>query len=107
MALADMISSNNNIELTEDLIKKWNSVGVFLKTKHINKVVDLDGAVEYEFINDFEGLLLYYGIPHEYIYPHIIANGLTSSIDYDGNMKTMNVLDLSALNNYIALFMQN
>ena len=104
MPLIDMIPEST--ELTADLINKWNSLGPILASDYKLKDMDINGNIAYKYRNDFEGLLLSLDIPRDLVYPHIIANGLKSSEDYNGDTRSIVILDSTALLNYLFLFTQ-
>ena len=94
------------VPVNEDLINKWNSINNIMLDKYILKTVTISGSDSYKFQHDFEGLLLSLDIPQDLVYPHIIANGLTSSTSYNGDVYDIIILDTKELYNYLELFQQ-
>ena len=102
MSLQNMIDTD--IILTDDMIKKWNNLKDILQENHVSRIITLEGNIGYKYRHDFEGLLLYLDVPKELVYPHIVANNLNSSIDYDGDMFNITMLKNDILYQYLELF---
>ena len=96
--------NKSDIALTEDLINKWNSLQPLLKTKYLSNTRDIGGSVAVKYVNDFTGLLLSLDVSKELIYPHIIANGLKASNEYDGSFSEIILLKNKELLIYYEMF---
>jgi len=100
--LVDLINTTNI--LNENLVNKWHSIGPLLESKYILKTVPVNGAIGLKYKNDFDGLLIYYGVSNEFLYPHMIVNNMLSSRDYDGSMINLKILNTQTLGYYLELF---
>lgn len=103
MSLKDEIKIK--IELTEDLINKWeSSIPMILRTSQAGtRTISIQIANKYRF--DLYGLFKNeLQIPEEYIYPHIRANGYFSSNNYNGDKLTFILLKAEDLSKYLNRF---
>ena len=102
MPLRDMIPTEQG--LSDDMVKKWNSVLPVLLDKHVVNTITIEGNVGYKYKHDMEGLLLSIDVPRELLYPHMAVNGVPSSSSYNGDAMSVKILDNSVLFNYLELF---
>lgn len=94
--------------IPKSVFDKWNSVKYYLIENHVAGETEISpvNAEKYRF--DLYGLfnnVLF--IQPEYIYPHIIVNGYTSSYDYNAELLRFKILDTTVLSSYYRLFMKD
>ena len=95
------------ISQEDDVIDMWNNVIPMLRP-YINieyKTISIDQAYRYR--GDFYGLLkVLLEIEEAYIYPTMLINGFRDSTDYDGNNTKILIPDLSTLDTYLSVYLQ-
>jgi hypothetical protein len=99
--LAKTSASKKTLDV--ELMEKWQTFKDVLLTDHISKVVEIDITTAYRYIGDFEGLLVELGVNNSYLYPTMVVNNISSSIDYDGTKKEIILLDPQGLNTILKL----
>jgi len=99
--LVDLVTTSDT---DDNIIMNWNnSIDVIMHTSPITTTT-VTGNIGSKFNGDLYGLFLEMGIPSEFIYPHILANGYVNSQDYDGKKLTLTILDQNTLKNYLNYF---
>ena len=66
--------------------------------KNITDSMEIETNVGYAWKGDFYGLLSEKEIPVQFHFPHLLVNGLSSSQDYNGDIKIIKLIDLQYLN---------
>lgn len=107
VSIIDMIDISTRSNISESIINKWNSVTPILNDKYIDNEAEITGNVAYKYKHDFSGLVMSLGVPLEFAYPHIVVNGYTSSIDYDGKNMKIKIINQNRLNLYLTQFLQD
>ena len=107
MSIIDMIDITGRSNMSEQLINKWNSIVPILKEKYVENEVEITGNVAYKYKHDFVGLLISLGVPLEFTYPHVVANGYASSIEYDGKLMKIKIINQNKLNLFLTQFLQD
>ena len=89
--------------LTMDEIQKWEMALPEIM-KNITTTIKVDTAEADMFKGDFSGLLLKKGIPIEFHYPNMRANGFKTYSDYDGKIVDILVVSEKMINRYNTFF---
>ena len=73
------------------LIESSNALS-FLDNEEDVMTIDIEEGIGYKYTGDFHGLLNYLDVPNHIHNVTTLINGLTSSIDYNGNFFTIKLL---------------
>jgi len=92
--------------VTKELISMWNISMKAIMENDTMKRTPVDPVVANRYKYDFYGLLKYIGVPEEYHYPHMIANGYSSPLRYQGDVYDIILLNLETLNVYYSAFLK-
>lgn len=93
-----------NMNLSENMIKLWNTVIYRLSNIDNLKTIDVTADKACKYKGDFYGLLKEAKVPAEYFYPVLRVNGYYSSSDYNGIGKVIYLPDENKLSLYYRLF---
>lgn len=105
--LSEYITSDD-FTIGKELIKQWNTITFILRDKYTLATSKITPPYAEKYKFDLEGLFKeYFKIENKFIYPHIIANGYTSSWDYHGEKLEFRLLDTNMLNIYYKIFTKN
>jgi len=93
-----------SIPIDSILVKKWNTAVPDVLKSGGTTVGQIEPTIAHMYIHDFYGLLTHLGIPLEYHYPHLVANGYYNPTAYLGKIRSITLLDTSLLRTYLDAF---
>jgi len=93
-----------SIPVDSILIKKWNTAIPDILKSPGTKTGTIDPNTARMYVHDYYGLLGDLGIPLEYHYPHLVANGYYNPTSYLGDIKNIILLDMTLLRTYLDAF---
>lgn len=96
--------SIKEINQSDMVIERWNNVITSILNEAIIVTKEIDENMKDKYVFDFDGLLMNeFDIPLQYLYPIYLINGFRSTLDFDGTIDEIKLIDPSTLARYDAM----